>query len=191
MRVLVLGGGIVGVTSAYYLARDGHEVVLAEEKEGVGREASAANAGMIAPGHSFAWSSPAAPGLLLRSLLGQETAIRVRLKPDLRLYTWGLRFLRECTSARTRRNTLIKLRLNQYSQAVMTELVRQHRPRPHGLDHGVRHGADRRGHGRGTTARARPGRPRAAVGGRGPLSRGTPLPRTACSGGSASRYPLE
>jgi D-amino-acid dehydrogenase len=124
MRVLVLGGGIVGVTSAYFLARDGHEVTLVEERDGVGQEASAANAGMIAPGHSFSWASPAAPGMLLRSLLGQETAIRVRLRPDPRLYAWGLRFLRECTSARARANTLVKLRLCQYSQRVMTELVR-------------------------------------------------------------------
>src|SRR3989449_2690584 len=50
---------------------------------------------------------------------GAETAIRVRLAPDLRLYTWGLAFLRECTAERARRNTLIKLRLCQYSQAVM------------------------------------------------------------------------
>ena len=61
--------------------------------------------------------------MLLRSLLGHETAIRVRLTPDPRLFAWGLRFLRECTAARARRNTLVKLRLCQYSQAVMTELV--------------------------------------------------------------------
>jgi D-amino-acid dehydrogenase len=124
MRVLVLGGGIVGVTAAYFLANDGHEVTLVEERPGVGLEASAGNAGIVAPGHSFAWASPKAPGMLLRSLLGQETAIRVRLRPDPGLYAWGLRFLRECTSARARANTLVKLRLCQYSQRVMTELVR-------------------------------------------------------------------
>jgi D-amino-acid dehydrogenase len=95
-----------------------------EEKDGVGLEASAANAGVIAPGHSFAWGSPRAPGQLWRSLLGKETAIRVKLRPDPELYRWGVRFLRECTATRARRNTLIKLRLNQYSQAVMTALVR-------------------------------------------------------------------
>lgn len=124
MKVLVLGGGIVGVTSAYFLAKDGHEVVLVEANDGVGREASAANAGMIAPGHSFSWASPGAPGMLVRSLLGQETAIRVRPSWDPRFYAWGLRFLRECAAGRARRNTLVKLRLCQYSQAVMTDLVR-------------------------------------------------------------------
>ncbi len=125
MKTLVLGGGVVGVTTAYFLAQAGHEVTLLEEKGALGLEASAGNAGIIAPGHSFAWSSPRAPGMLVRSLRGDETAIRVRLSADPHLYTWGLRFLRECTPARARRNTLTKLRLCQYSQRVMNELVQK------------------------------------------------------------------
>jgi D-amino-acid dehydrogenase len=124
MRVLVIGGGVVAVSCAYYLARAGGEVTLVEEKEALGLEATSGNAGIIAPGHAFAWGSPRAPRMLWRSILGDETAIRVRLKPDPDLYRWGLRFLRECTAARAQRNTLVKLRLCQYSQAVMTELVR-------------------------------------------------------------------
>jgi D-amino-acid dehydrogenase len=124
MRTLVLGGGVVGVTTAYFLAKAGHEVTILEEKDGLGLEASAGNAGIIAPGHSFAWASPRAPAMLFRSLRGDETAIRVRLAPDPHLYTWGLRFLRECTAPRARRNTLIKLRLCQYSQGVLNELAR-------------------------------------------------------------------
>jgi D-amino-acid dehydrogenase len=124
MKTLVLGGGVVGVTTAYFLAKAGHEVTVLDEKDGLGLEASAGNAGIIAPGHSFAWASPRAPAMLLRSLRGDETAIRVRLAPDPHLYTWGLRFLRECTAARARRNTLIKLRLCQYSQGVLNELAR-------------------------------------------------------------------
>ena len=64
MKTLVLGGGVVGVTTAYFLAKTGHEVTLLEEKEGVGLEATAGNAGIIAPGHSFAWASPRAPRML-------------------------------------------------------------------------------------------------------------------------------
>src|SRR5499426_2409933 len=124
MKTLVLGGGIVGVATAYFLARAGHEVTILEEKAGLGLEASAGNAGIIAPGHSFAWASPKAPAMLYRSLRGDETAIRVRPAPDPRLYLWGLRFLRECTAPRARRNTLVKLRLCQYSQRVMNDLVR-------------------------------------------------------------------
>jgi D-amino-acid dehydrogenase len=137
MKVLVLGGGVVGVTTAYFLAKAGHEVTVLEEKAGLGIEASAGNAGIVAPGHSFAWASPAAPGMLLRSLRGEETAIRVRLAADPHLYAWGLRFLRECLPARTQRNTLVKLRLCQYSQRVMDELARSE-----GIDyHAVRRGA--------------------------------------------------
>src|SRR5882724_3741185 len=124
MKTLVLGGGVVGVTTAYFLAKAGHDVTILEEKDWLGLEASAGNAGIIAPGHSFAWASPRAPAMLLRSLRGDETAIRVRLAPEPQLYLWGLRFLRECTAAGARRNTLIKLRLCQYSQRVMNELVR-------------------------------------------------------------------
>ena len=137
MKTLVLGGGVVGVTTAYFLAKAGHEVTVLEEQDGLGLEATAANAGIIAPGHSFAWASPRAPRMLLQSLRGAETAIRVRLAPDLRLYTWGLRFLRECTAERARRNTLIKLRLCQYSQAVMNELVRAERLEYHAITKGA------------------------------------------------------
>jgi len=137
VKTLVLGGGVVGVTTAYFLAKAGHEVTVVEEKDGLGLEATAANAGIIAPGHSFAWASPRAPRMLWHSLRGAETAIRVRLAPDLRLYTWGLRFLRECTAEWARRNTLIKLRLCQYSQAVMNELVRTERLEYHAITKGA------------------------------------------------------
>jgi len=137
VKTLVLGGGVVGVTTAYYLATAGHEVTVVEEKDALGLEATAANAGIIAPGHSFAWASPRAPRMLWQSLRGAETAIRVRLAPDLRLYTWGLRFLRECTAERARRNTLVKLRLCQYSQSVMNELVRAERLEYHAVTKGA------------------------------------------------------
>ncbi len=124
MRVLVLGGGVVGVTTAYYLARDGAEVELVEGEDALGTDATGGNAGLIAPGHSFAWASPRAPAMLARSLLGKQTAIQVRLRPDPQLVRWGLRFLRECTAERARRNTLVKLRLCQYSQRQLDQLAR-------------------------------------------------------------------
>lgn len=137
MRVLVLGGGITGITAAYYLAKDGCEVTVVEANEQLGLEATASNAGILATGHSFSWASPRAPQQLVRSLFGQETAIRMKLKPDLRLYTWGLKFLRECRADRSRRSTLVKLRLCQYSQGLLTELVRRE-----GIEyHAIRQGA--------------------------------------------------
>lgn len=123
MKVLVLGGGVAGVTAAYFIARDGHEVTVVEAADGLGLDATAANAGLISPGHSFAWAKPGAPLMLARSLLDYETSIRMRFRLDPQLYAWGLKFLRECTDERARRNTLIKLRLGRYSQAVMNEIA--------------------------------------------------------------------
>ncbi len=119
MKTVVLGAGIVGMSTAYFLGKDGDEVTVIDAAEDVATKASAVNAGLIAPGHSFAWASPKAPKMLFSSVFGKNTAIRLRLGTDPRLYTWGLRFLRECTADRALRNTQVKLRLCQYSQTVI------------------------------------------------------------------------
>jgi D-amino-acid dehydrogenase len=123
MRIVVLGGGVVGVTTAYQLQRDGHEVVLLERNPEVASGASFGNAGMIAPGHSFVWSSPRAPMILAKSLMLKDQALRFRLSADPRLYAWTWGFLKECTAAKARRNTLLKHRLAAYSQKVLGEVV--------------------------------------------------------------------
>ncbi len=122
MRIVVLGGGVMGVTTAYYLAAEGHEVVVLDRQKAVGQETSFANAGLIAPGHVYAWASPRAPMILLKSLFRDDTALRFRLKADPRLWAWSLRFLANCTAARNRKNTLRKLSLCLYSQKVLNEL---------------------------------------------------------------------
>jgi D-amino-acid dehydrogenase len=123
MRVAVLGGGVVGVTTAYQLQRDGHEVMVIERNREVAAEASWANAGMIAPGHSFVWSSPRAPLILMKSLVLKDQALRFKFSADPRLYAWSWGFLKECTAAKARRNTLAKHRLAAYSQTVLDSVV--------------------------------------------------------------------
>jgi D-amino-acid dehydrogenase len=123
MRIVVLGGGVVGVTTAYQLQKDGHDVVLLERNSELAAGASWGNAGMIAPGHSFVWSSPAAPMILLKSLAFKDQALRFKLSADPRLYAWSWLFLMECTSEKARRNTLLKHRLAAYSQGVLKEVV--------------------------------------------------------------------
>ena len=123
MRIVVLGGGVVGVTTAYQLQRDGHEVVVIERNPEVASGASFGNAGMIAPGHSFVWSSPRAPIILAKSLMLKDQALRFRLSADPRLYAWTWGFLKECTAGKARRNTLLKHRLAAYSQTVLGEVV--------------------------------------------------------------------
>jgi D-amino-acid dehydrogenase len=123
MRVLVMGGGIVGVTTAYQLMQDGHEVVLVERREGAALETSWGNAGMIAPGHAFVWSSPQAPMILLKSLFMKNQALRFRPSADPRLWAWSWLFLRQCTEERARINTLRKHRLCVYSQKILHETI--------------------------------------------------------------------
>ena len=82
MRIIVLGSGVVGVMTAYYLAADGHEVVVLDRQAKAGLETSHANAGLIAPGHVYAWASPRAPKILLQSLWRSDSALKFRLKAE-------------------------------------------------------------------------------------------------------------
>src|SRR5947209_12482478 len=127
LKVVVIGAGVVGVTSAYYLARSGHEVTVVEKEAETATLASAGNAGLIAAGHSFAWASPSAPKELLRSLTVDDTALRVNPIKAPGMAWWGLRFLRECNAERATRNTLVKLRLAQYSQRMLDTLASDER----------------------------------------------------------------
>jgi D-amino-acid dehydrogenase len=123
MKAVVIGAGVVGVTTAYYLAKSGHEVTVVEREAEVATLASAGNAGLIAPSHSFSWASPTAPMELLRSLTVDDTALRVNPFKALGMARWGLKFLRECEPGRSVRNTLVKLRLAQYSQRMLDEIA--------------------------------------------------------------------
>jgi D-amino-acid dehydrogenase len=123
MRILIMGGGVVGVTTAYQLQRDGHEVVVLERHAEVARDTSWGNAGMIAPGHSFVWSSPKAPWTLMKSLVLKDQALRFRPSADPRLWRWSLQFLGQCTARKARVNTLLKHELATYSQRVLQETI--------------------------------------------------------------------
>ena len=127
MRVVVIGAGVVGVTTAYYLGKAGHQVAVVEKEPEAATLASAGNAGLIAPGHSFAWASPTAPKELLRSLTVEDTALRVNPFKAPGMAVWGLRFLRECNAERAVKNTLVKLRLAQYSQRMLDQIAADER----------------------------------------------------------------
>ena len=123
MRIAVMGAGVIGVTTAYQLARDGHEVMVIERHPGPAEETSFANAGLVAPGHAYAWSSPRAPKILLKSLIRDDQALRFKLSADPALWSWTLKFLGQCTTDRAARNTRNKHRLCLYSQAALHEVV--------------------------------------------------------------------
>lgn len=137
MKAVVIGAGVVGVTTAYYLSRYGHEVTVLEKESEVATLASAGNAGLIAPGHSFAWASPTAPRELLRSLTAEDTALRVNPLKAPGMAIWGLKFLRECTAERAIKNTLVKLRLAQYSQKMLNEIAETEKIDYHDIHDGV------------------------------------------------------
>lgn len=123
MKALVLGAGIVGVTTAYELHRDGCDVTVIDREPEAASFTSYSNAGLFAPGHAYAWSSPAAPGILLRSLWRGDQALRFKFNADPRFWRWMWRFWRQCTAERAALNTTRKLRLCNYSLSVFHETV--------------------------------------------------------------------
>jgi len=125
VKALVLGSGVIGVTTAYYLARDGHEVTVIDRHPEPANETTFANAGLVAPGHAFAWASPQAPKILLKSLVKGDQAFRLKPRLDPRMWSWIWLFLRECTEERTRFNTICKLRLCNYSLDALHGVVNE------------------------------------------------------------------
>ena len=123
MKILVLGAGIAGVTTAYELARAGHEVTVLDREAEPAAFTSYANAGLFAPGHSYAWSSPAAPGVLLKSLWRNDQSLRFRPSLDPAFWSWMWKFWTQCTAERAMINTTRKVRLCRYSQSVFHETV--------------------------------------------------------------------
>src|SRR5262245_23866683 len=125
MRIAIVGAGVLGVASAYYLAREGHEVLVVDRQSAPARETSFANASLLTPNHSFSWASPGAPLRLLKSLWQADAGLRLKPHMNCQLLDWGLRFLRNCTSARHRANTLAKARLSFYSMAETDRVTRE------------------------------------------------------------------
>jgi D-amino-acid dehydrogenase len=123
MRIAVLGAGIIGVTTAYELAKDGNEVSVIERLSEVAAETSFANAGLFSPGHSYTWASPKAPKILWRSLFEEGQALRFKPSLDPRLWMWSFQFLMNCTAERARINTQRKVRLCRYSQEHLHHIV--------------------------------------------------------------------
>lgn len=120
MKVLVLGAGVVGATAAYWLARDGHEVVVLERREAPGLETSFANGGQISAGHAVPWAGPDTPGQVLKWLGRADAPLLFHFRLDGAMWRWCLRFLGECTAARQRVNIERTLRIADYSRRCLT-----------------------------------------------------------------------
>ena len=122
MKVLVLGGGVIGVTTAYYLAQAGHEVEVIEQSEGPATQTSFANAGQISPGYASPWAGPGVPLKALKWLTMRHGPLVVRPKLDPAMWVWLLRMLRNCTSSRYALNKARMVPLAEYSRDCLRDL---------------------------------------------------------------------
>ena len=121
MRILVLGSGVVGVTSAFYLAKAGHEVTVVDRQAASGMETSFANAGQVSPGYSAPWAAPGIPVKALRWLMIKHRPLVLWPLPDPKLYGWLARMLANCTEDAYRRNKGRMVRLAEYSRDMLRE----------------------------------------------------------------------
>lgn len=116
MRVAVIGAGIVGVTTAYELAADGHEVTVFERRGSVAGEASFANAGVVAPGYVTPWAAPGMRRKVLRSLIARHGPVRVDPRLDPATIAWMWKWWRACGAATHQRNRRAMQQLALFSR---------------------------------------------------------------------------
>lgn len=116
MKAVILGAGVIGITSAHYLRRAGHEVVVVDRQPGAALETSFANAGEVSPGYASPWAAPGIPMKAIRWLMLRHAPLIVRPAADLAMVTWLAAMLRNCTEARYALNKSRMVRLAEFSR---------------------------------------------------------------------------
>jgi D-amino-acid dehydrogenase len=122
VKILILGSGVIGVTSAYYLAQAGHEVTVIDRQPKPALETSFANAGEVSPGYSSPWAGPGVPVKAVKWLLMKHGPLVIRPKLDPVLWVWLLKLLRNCTSARYAINKSRMIPIAEYSRDCLRAL---------------------------------------------------------------------
>ncbi|RDJ98517.1 D-amino acid dehydrogenase [Paraburkholderia lacunae] len=122
MRVVVLGSGVVGVTSAYYLARAGHEVTVIDREAGPALETSFANAGQISPGYASPWAAPGVPLKAVKWMFQKHAPLAIRLDGTQFQLQWMWQMLQNCTASRYAVNKGRMVRLAEYSRDCLQAL---------------------------------------------------------------------
>lgn len=125
MKVIVLGAGVIGVTTAYYLARAGVEVHVVDRRSAAAAETSSANGGVLHTSEAEPWSRPGAPLQMLRSIGRTDAPMLLRLSALPRMWRWGLSFAAHCTTRRYRIGMSANLRLSTYTLALLKDLREQ------------------------------------------------------------------
>lgn len=139
MKVTVLGAGVVGVASAWYLAADGHEVTVVDRQPSPAQETSFANGGQISVSHAEPWANPGVPLKILKWLGREDSPLLWRMRADLAQWRWGLDFLAQCTPGNTRRNIQAIIQLGLYSRAQLQLLRRSLSLDYDALERGILH----------------------------------------------------
>ena len=122
MKVLILGSGVIGVTSAYYLAQQGFDVTVIDRQPAVGLETSFANAGQISPGYSAPWAAPGVPLKAIKWLFQRHAPLALKADFTLWQLQWTLKLLQNCTAKRYDTNKERMVRLAEYSRDCIIEL---------------------------------------------------------------------
>lgn len=122
MKVVVLGAGIIGVTSAYQLAKAGHEVTVIDRQQGPALETSFANAGEVSFGYCSPWAAPGIPMKAIKWLFMHHAPLILRPKVDGAMLSWLVKMLSNCTSERYAINKSRMLRLADYSRISLAAL---------------------------------------------------------------------
>jgi D-amino-acid dehydrogenase len=124
MRVVILGAGVIGVTSAWYLAEAGHEVTVLDRQPAPARETSFANAGEVSPGYSAPWAAPGIPLKAMKWMFMKHAPLIVQPRPDLAKLSWLARMLMNCTTEAYGVNKARMVRLAEYSRDCLIDLRR-------------------------------------------------------------------
>ena len=122
MNIIILGSGVIGTTTAYYLAKAGHQVTVVDRQPGPALETSHANAGEVSPGYSAPWAGPGVPMKAVKWMLMHHSPLVVWPMMDMAMWRWGAQMLRNCTDARYRTNKGRMVRLAEYSRDCLAEL---------------------------------------------------------------------
>ena len=122
MRIVILGAGVIGVTSAYYLAKAGHKVTVLDRQPGPALETSFANAGEISPGYASPWAAPGIPQKAIKWVFMKHAPLIIQPMLDIKTWSWVTAMLRNCTSARYALNKSRMVRLAEYSRDQLINL---------------------------------------------------------------------
>ena len=122
MNILILGSGVIGTTTAYYLAKAGHQVTVVDRQPGPALETSFANAGEVSPGYSSPWAGPGVPAKAIQWMLMHHSPLVIWPMLDMAMWRWGAQMLRNCTEARYAINKGRMVRLAEYSRDCLMAL---------------------------------------------------------------------